>query len=777
MKTSDNSFSRPYSFFLLILFLCLSHQVHAQPSFIYASVDSTGDGHSYEMATSIKDALDLAKAKDSAVVYLKPGTYNISETLELNLSRDDTSKITIIGGIQSDGTVSHDNDITVLDGGEARQILRLNTHAQNALLLIRIVGLTLQKGSAYDDGDAKTIDHGGAISAYQGNADSSGTIFLEVEHCKLLNNKNKDSKNGGAIYSNCLVRINDCEFRNNEAGSGGAIIAYDLPSGDQTAIVEIADCKFEENKNTGNQGSSIWHNLTLDLTKCFFHGMQDGSDIGNGSCIWGNSGSTTIISQSVFEGIVCKYWGAAFQTFGGNAYLDNCIFLDNKAGGVSGATDGYAAVAFYHNNAPATTKRITNCTFVGNLSRTGETSWGGAISDRGKVGDDFKVHNCIFWNNGNMPVVSQSGVASISHSDIQSGGLSGFLDGGGNINSDPLFADTLLHLQANSPCINKGTNTFDPMTYEDFDDKTRILSETIDMGAYEYNTAPDSISLEITVFEENLDSAAVVALVTGYDPDPEDIYGMRYDLISGDGSNDEDNDLFELDGQDLKFLEVGDYEEDSVYHIRVGIMDAGDSTYAESFTLKLMDANDPVILVGTLTTEQSVQAGSAYSYTYPENIFEDQDGLETVTISVSLDNDAALPEWLTFDLESRTFSGTPMNADVDSLNIKIKFTDDAGYSASLNFGLKIEFLASLENNVLPGIQLFPNPAGNQTMLSFDPSGGDLNLRIYNITGECVMDINGIRDSPYMLDLSKLSPGLYLIEASEKTMQYLKLVKH
>jgi len=765
-------------FVFLLLTIVTTLPLSAQTKIIYASADSTGDGHSYALATSIKDALDRTHNKDSAVIYLKPGNYTITETLELNLSTNDTSKITIIGGVQEDGSVTRDNDLTVLDGDGTQQILRLNTHANNASLHLRILGLTFKNGLAHDDGDPTTIDHGGAISAYQGNADSSGTIFLEVEHCKLLNNKTTNSLSGGAVYSNCLVRLNDCKFRENEGNNGGAIIAYALPPmNDQTAVFEIEKCDFEENSNSGNQGSSIWHNLTLQMNRCFFHGMNDGTDIGNGSCIWGNAGSTHIISQCVFENIICKYWGAAIQSFGGNAYIDNCIFLDNKAGGVSGATDGYGAVAFYHADQPATKKRISNCTFVGNYSRYGTSSFGGAIHNRGKNDDDFKVQNCIFWDNGTMPVVTQMGVASISYSDIQSGALTGFVDGGSNINSDPLFADTLLHLSLESPCINKGTNTFDPLPDKDFDGNTRILSETIDMGAYEYNTAPDSIGLELTAFMENLDSAAIVGVVTGRDPDPEDNNGLRYDLIPGDGINDADNDLFELNGQELKFLEVGDYEIDSIYNIRIGIMDPGDSTFAESFTLKLMDGNDPVVLTGTINTEQSVMAGMSYSYTYPENMYEDQDGLETVTVAVSLNDDSALPDWLNFDMETRTFSGIPMNKDVDSLDIKIMFTDDNGSSVALNFGLKIEFTASLEENSKSIIQIYPNPATNHTMLSFDPSAGKLDMKIYNLRGECIMNVNDIRSNPYRLDLGKLDPGLYLIEIQGTDNRYLKLVKH
>ena len=461
--------------FFFILLAC-SVSTIAQPAFIYAGIDGTGNGQSYESATSLADALAQAQTKDSAVVYLKPGTYAINEPLEIKLSTGDQCGISMIGGVQADGSISHDNELSVLDGGVAKQILRLNTHSNGAILNMSIIGMTFKNGFAQDDANPLTYDHGGAIQAYEGNYDSTGLINLAIEHCKFLDNKTTGSLSGGAIFSLCHLRINDCEFRGNEAYNGGAIYAAYTPSGSRSSVIEIKESNFEGNKNFGNQGSAIFHNLTMKINRCFFLGMMDGTEVGPGSCIWGDPSSTTHISQSAFTDIICRYWGAAFQTFGGNAYIDNCVFQNNKAGGVSGATDGYGALAFYKGSSPATTKRITNCTFSGNYSRFGAATYGGAIHNRGNDGDDFKVTNCIFWDNGTMPVVTQMGVASISYSNIEGGALTGFQDGGHNMNANPQFIDNYLHLSIHSPCRNAGNNTVEPAATEDFDGNPRILS-------------------------------------------------------------------------------------------------------------------------------------------------------------------------------------------------------------------------------------------------------------------------------------------------------------
>src|SRR5205085_1923654 len=69
--------------------------------------------------------------------------------------------------------------------------------------------------------------------------------------------------------------------------------------------------------------------------------------------------------------------------------------------------------------------------------------------------------------------------------------------------------------------------------------------------------------------------------------------------------------------------------------------------------------------------------------------FADVDAGDILTYSATIENGGALPSWLTFDVATRTFSGTPTNIEVGSLNIKVITTDKSGASANDIFAITV----------------------------------------------------------------------------------------
>jgi hypothetical protein len=92
------------------------------------------------------------------------------------------------------------------------------------------------------------------------------------------------------------------------------------------------------------------------------------------------------------------------------------------------------------NNNGSAGKTIENNTITGN-SVLGVYVWAGTPA----------MHNSILWGNTSPQIAAHSGGLSVTYSDVQ-----GVWSGTGNINLDPLFADTNYTLQAGSPCVDTG---------------------------------------------------------------------------------------------------------------------------------------------------------------------------------------------------------------------------------------------------------------------------------------------------------------------------------
>ena len=86
--------------------------------------------------------------------------------------------------------------------------------------------------------------------------------------------------------------------------------------------------------------------------------------------------------------------------------------------------------------------------------------------------------------------------------------------------------------------------------------------------------------------------------------------------------------------------------------------------------------------------DQTATVGTAFRYQFSENTFNDTNG-DALTYTATRGDDTALPAWLRFDANSRTFSGTPQAGDAGTLSVKVTADDRKGGMASDVFDIVV----------------------------------------------------------------------------------------
>ena len=122
--------------------------------------------------------------------------------------------------------------------------------------------------------------------------------------------------------------------------------------------------------------------------------------------------------------------------------------------------------------------------------------------------------------------------------------------------------------------------------------------------------------------------------------------------------------------------------------LKVTATDAAGATASGDFTVNVVNVNDAPTVSAPLQA-QSATEDTAWSYSVPAGTFADVDAGDTLSYSASLSNGDTLPAWLSFNAATRTFSGTPGNAQVGAVELKVTATDAAGAAASSSFTVNV----------------------------------------------------------------------------------------
>ncbi len=258
---------------------------------------------------------------------------------------------------------------------------------------------------------------------------------------------NIDNGRGGMYNKNSNLIITNCIFTGNSSyRNGGGAGMYN-----EHSSPTVTDCQFIENSALEGSGGGMSNaeNSNPIVTNCTFiaNSAYDGGGMHNGI------GSSPTITNCIFSENMAyshNYYrgGGMYNDTDSSPTVTNCIFSGNIAGNGGGMYNGIGC-----------SPTVANCIFNKNKAY----EYGGGMHNNQS---SLAIANCILWADtasisGNE-VYNQTNLPIIRYSDIAGCGGSGAgwdsslgADGGGNIDTDPLFAGGGdFHLQSRAGRIN-----------------------------------------------------------------------------------------------------------------------------------------------------------------------------------------------------------------------------------------------------------------------------------------------------------------------------------
>lgn len=507
----------------------LSLGVNAQ-TIRYVKQGGNGNGTSWEKASGDIQAM-INIAQEGEQIWVAKGTYkpnrradnpNVQTPNDRNNAFVLKKNVSLYGGFigtetsldqrnwkQNETVLSgdfKDNDV-VSGSGRTLKITGNLENARHIIISTDDVGNARLDGFTVRGGNATASPNAVIVNNIRIDTNSGGGMFIKkssptIENVRFYGNINNDlsylsSSYGGGIYiENGSPKISNTIFENN-----GSFVARSSEGGaihNKNSTPSIVNSIFK-----GNYAHSTNHQTTESNSF--------------GGAIY-NDNSSPIITDVIFENNTtysanhypssprdtnysCTSCGGGIYNKNNSApIITNSIFQNNSSYATS--LSPYIATRYTHPSAIGSAicninnksiPMITNTSFQGNITNLyNKNNSGSTIYNHNS---QLIIYNTILLDN-NAGGISNLENVEIYNSLIQGIGLDiskRNLDGV-NTTPDMVFASVdpnspdNLRLKAGSPAINRGNNTYNT-TPTDLANNHRIANGTIDMGAYEYDSA------------------------------------------------------------------------------------------------------------------------------------------------------------------------------------------------------------------------------------------------------------------------------------------------
>lgn len=519
------------------------------------------------------------------------------------------------------------------------------------------------------------------------------------------------------------------------------------------------------------QSNALINKTTSDGTKLFYPFEETYADAFDLYMVVSNSLETTTINQyqSIFASMSIK---EGYPDTGSSWQIGRGATKYNKSGAYLVLYSDASAGVFTHiNNFVGGDKHLIRVSYDGNNTVKGY--WDGELKFTKSTAMDMGALSMFCNRSGELGIINTNIHELVMFEEVLSDADAKLLDAYINCkhfgtelsNSAPIGTEDSYEIDADSTIII----SVDDLLSNDYDlDGDSIGIDSVDAsplsgtltdngdGTYTYDTngafddvyegetSTDSFTYTLTDIFGNATTVTVNITINGvgtmnHAPVTEGISNVykvedaswAYTIPEGTFTDEDGDELtytvsdlpdgvtFDADTQTF----TGLVTTSGSHEITVTVTDPYGESVSSTFTLTIVAVNDAPELAIEVD-DQTTYEDTAWEFTIPEGTFTDEDGDE-LTYSVS-----GLPDGVTFDADTQTFSGTV--ADAGDYEITVTVMDSSGETASDTFVLTVLAVNSAPDAIDDMADVLSNSTVTISVLDNDTDDDNDTLSITSI---------------------------------------------